>query len=227
MRTPELERLRRSDLIGDVATTSDTDSAQWLAALRESGPVHDDAVARLHGLLLQAAQRHARRRAMGTGLGGPELDDLAHQATSDALLSILRRLDSFRGDSRFTTWAYKFVILEVSSKIGRHFWQRAETSWDEPDWTQLPARFGASPEETLAAAEILAEVRFAVAHRLTAYQREMFVHVVVEGIPLDALVARLNVTRNTIYKAVFDARRKIRAHLTETGHLPRTETTSS
>ncbi|WP_222432210.1 RNA polymerase sigma factor [Leekyejoonella antrihumi] len=202
-----------------MATEPDIDSAQWLATLRESGPAHDDAVARLHGLLLRVGLRHAHSRAAGTGLGGPELDDLAHQAASDALLSILRRLDSFRGESRFTTWAYKFVILEVSSKIGRHFWQRAETSWDEPDWTQLPAAFGASPEETLAAAEIVGEVQFAVAHHLTEYQREIFVHVVVEGIPLDALVARLGITRGTVYKAVFDARRKIRKHLTETGHL--------
>ena len=61
-------------------------------------------------------------------IGGPELDDLAHQACADAMLAITAKLDQFRHESRFTTWAYRFVILEVSNKLGRHFWNAHDVS---------------------------------------------------------------------------------------------------
>jgi RNA polymerase sigma-70 factor (ECF subfamily) len=72
--------------------------------------------------LLRAARREAARRGPRAQITGPELEDLACQAAGDALLAITRKAGQFRGESRFTTWAYKFVVFEVSAKIGRHFW---------------------------------------------------------------------------------------------------------
>jgi RNA polymerase sigma-70 factor (ECF subfamily) len=37
----------------------------------------------------------------------------------------------------------------------------------------------------------------------------LFVAVVLNGIPLDAVVIQTGMTRNSIYKAIFDARRNI------------------
>src|ERR1700745_2414739 len=71
----------------------------------------------------------------------PEVEDLAYQATADALMAITGKLGQFRGESRFTTWAYRFVILEVSAKIGRHFWRRPGVPLDAEDWDRLPDRF--------------------------------------------------------------------------------------
>jgi RNA polymerase sigma-70 factor, ECF subfamily len=160
------------------------------------------------------------RRAASAGITGPELDDLAHQAASDAMLAIIAKLDTFRGESRFTTWAYRFVMLEVSSKLGRHFWrQHPAASLDTEDWDRLPDRFGLDPGEQAEQADLMAAVRRAVEEALTAHQRRLFVAIVVNGIPLDALVAQSGMSRNSIYKAVFDARRKIRAYLVANGYL--------
>jgi RNA polymerase sigma-70 factor (ECF subfamily) len=85
----------------------DQESRSWLADLRSSGTVQDAAVERLHALLLRAAHFEvARRRPMLPNLRGNELDDIALEAADDALMSVLGRLDDFRGESRFTTWAY-------------------------------------------------------------------------------------------------------------------------
>jgi RNA polymerase sigma-70 factor (ECF subfamily) len=130
------------------------------------------------------------------------------------MVAILAKLPTFRGESRFTTWAYRFVILEVSTKLGRHHWRNNPAVWlQDEEWERLPDRFGFGPADRAEAAELLAAIRQAVDETLTVHQRRMFVAVVVNGVPLDALVARLGVNRNAIYKAVFDARRKIRAFL--------------
>jgi RNA polymerase sigma-70 factor (ECF subfamily) len=197
----------------------DADSAKWISRLRAEPRVRDAAVGDLHALLLRAARTELARRAPRSDISGPEFDDLAHQAAADALLAILRRLDTFRGDSRFSTWAYKFAILEVSSKLGRHVWSRPTLFLDAEQWDQLPQRFGVTPDKAAEAADLRDAVRGVVNASLTAKQREVFVALVVDGIPLDALVARMQSDRNAIYKLMFDARHKIRAALVTDGYL--------
>jgi RNA polymerase sigma-70 factor (ECF subfamily) len=150
---------------------------------------------------------------------GRELDDVAHQAAGDAMLAILGKLGDFRGESRFTTWAYRFVILEVSAKLGRHYWRNPPVALDAGQWERLPDRFGIDPARQAEAAGVLAEVRRVVDDELTAHQRRVFVAIVVDGIPLDALAAELGLRRNALYKVIFDARRKIRRALVANGYL--------
>ena len=96
----------------------DEESRAWLRELRAEGAAREAAVARLHGLLLRAAKFEvARRRPAMRSLRGDELDDIAMEAADDALMSVLRRLDDFRGTSRFTTWAYKFALLEAAVRL--------------------------------------------------------------------------------------------------------------
>jgi RNA polymerase sigma-70 factor (ECF subfamily) len=118
---------------------------EWVAALGGDGPVRDEAVARLHGALVRVARSELHRRHGQLKVSGPEMDDLAHQAAADAMLAIMARLDQFRGESRFTTWAYKLVMFEVSAKIGRHFWRTPPISLSAEDWDRLPDRFGFDP----------------------------------------------------------------------------------
>ena len=116
----------------------DPDSAGWLRMLAGTGPAREAALARLHEMLVRIARGEVGRRAPRLQLTGPELDDLAYQAAADALIAITGKLGQFRGESRFTTWAYKFVIFEVSAKIGRHFWRHPDVRLDAEDWDRLP-----------------------------------------------------------------------------------------
>jgi RNA polymerase sigma-70 factor (ECF subfamily) len=214
------------DLEGGGATTAksglDPESAAWVAALSDaSARTREEACERLHAVLLRIARSELRRRGSDTRITGPELDDLAHQAAADALLAVTRKLADFRGDSRFTTWAYRFVILEVSSKLGRHFWHKPSEALATEDWDQLPDRLGLDPAHESQWRELVSAFRQAVNDVLTEHQRQVFVAVVLDGIPLDALVVRWNTNRNAIYKTVFDARRKVRAQLVTDGHLDR------
>jgi RNA polymerase sigma-70 factor (ECF subfamily) len=197
----------------------DEESAAWLRRLVAGGGEQQAAERELHATLVRIALAEVRRRSASTPVTGPELDDLAHQAAADAMLAILPKLGDFRGESRFTTWAYRFVILEVSSKIGRHYWRNPPVPLDAGQWERLPDRLGVDPEGHAEAAGILAEVRRVVEEELTNHQRRVFTAVVVDGIPLDALAAKLGLRRNAIYKVIFDARRKIRRALVAKGYL--------
>ncbi len=198
----------------------DEESAGWLRRLATDDAAERAAAEReLHGRLVRIALAEVRRRSATTPVTGPELDDVAHQAAGDAMLAILAKLADFRGESRFLTWAYRFVILEVSSKLGRHYWRNPPAMLDAEQWERLPDRFGMAPEQHATAAGLLAEVRRVVDKELTEHQRRIFVAIVVDAIPLDALSARLGMPRNAIYKVIFDARRKIRSELVAKGYI--------
>ena len=152
-------------------------------------------------------------------IDGPELDDLAAQAAADAVVAVVAKVDQFRGDSRFTTWACKFAIFEVSTKVARHFWQRPTVAMDAEDWDRLPDRFGLDPARAVEWRDVVAALRRAVDEELTDHQRRVFVAIVLNGVGLDALVAELDSSRNAIYKTLFDARRKLRATLVTHGYL--------
>jgi RNA polymerase sigma-70 factor, ECF subfamily len=197
----------------------DAESADWVRRLSAGAGLRREAEAELHGRLVRIALAEVSRRSGSTPVGGPELTDLAHQAAGDAMLAILAKLGAFRGESRFMTWAYRFVILEVSSKLGRHYWRNPPVALDQGQWERLPDRLGIDPQQHAESAAILAEVRRIVEDELTAHQRRIFIAIVVDQIPLDALAVRLGVRRNAIYKVVFDARRKIRRALAANGYL--------
>jgi RNA polymerase sigma-70 factor, ECF subfamily len=210
---------RMVDETSVTATGLDPESAWWLRVLAETGPRREAALARLHELLVRVARAEARRRGPRVRITGPELDDLAYQAAADAVMAITGKLGQFRGESRFTTWACKFAIFEVSAKIGRHFWRHPRVPLDAEDWDRLPDRFGFEPARESEWRDLLAALRRAVDDELTPRQREVFVAIVLNGVPLDTLVIELGSNRNAIYKMVFDARRKLRAALVAGGYL--------
>jgi RNA polymerase sigma-70 factor, ECF subfamily len=201
------------------AADLDEESAAWVRRLSTAGRDRETAERELHARLVRIALAEVRRRALATAVAGPELDDVAHQAAGDAMLAILAKLADFRGDSRFITWAYRFVILEVSAKLGRHYWRNPRAVLDAGQWERLPDRFGIDPARHAESADLLAEVRRVVEEELTAHQRQVFTAIVVDGIPLDALAVRLGLRRNALYKVIFDARRKIRQALVANGYL--------
>jgi RNA polymerase sigma-70 factor, ECF subfamily len=195
----------------------DRESREWLLALRAEGRERDEAVARLHELLLRAARFEcARRRPALPHLRGNDLDDIANQAADDALVSVLARLDSFRGASRFSTWAYKFALLEAAVKLRRRAWQGREVPLEPETWS-LFSSAGIEPGESVEQSELLETLQAAIAEVLTPHQRRVLVALAVNGVPIDVLAERLNTTRGALYKTLHDARRKLRAHLEDVG----------
>jgi RNA polymerase sigma-70 factor (ECF subfamily) len=196
----------------------DVESARWVARLEGSGRERESAVRDLHDLLHRAARKEVRRRAATSPVGGRELDDVATQAADDATYAVLAKVSQFRGESRFTTWAYRFVVLEVSHTMGRHFWREPRAELADGDWERLPDNLGAPPHHVAEVRELAGAVRRAV-EQLTDHQRRVFEAAVLQGMPLDALAVRHDTNRNALYKTLFDARRKIRAHLVANGYL--------
>ena len=197
----------------------DPESAEWCRVLGGTGPRREEALVQLHGMLVRIVRSEVRQRAPRLRITGPELDDLAYQAAADTLVAISGKLGQFRGESRFTTWAYKFVIFEVSAKIGRHFWRHPGVPLGAEDWDRLPDRFGFDPAQQAEWRDLLAALHRAVDEDLTARQRAVFVAIVLNSVPLDTLVIELGTNRNAIYKTLFDARRKLRAALAANGYV--------
>jgi RNA polymerase sigma-70 factor, ECF subfamily len=195
----------------------DSESREWLRELRGTGVEHDDAVARLHALLVRAARFEVARRRPGLPhVRGDELDDLALEAADDALVSVLRRLDDFRGASRFTTWVYKFALYEAAVKLRKRAWQGREIPLEPEAWTVFSSA-APEPGERAEQAELLATLQTAIAEALTPHQRRVLVALALNGVPIDVLAERLGTTRGALYKTLHDARRKLRRHLEECG----------
>ncbi|HET6695170.1 MAG TPA: sigma-70 family RNA polymerase sigma factor [Gaiellaceae bacterium] len=195
----------------------DAETQEWLDALTGTGARRDEAVSRLHGLLLRAARFEVnRRKRVLPHLRGAELDDIAVQSADDALVSILARLSDFRGESRFTTWAYKFAIFEAAVALRRRAWQGREIPIEPERWPLVPSG-GPSPEAGTEQRELLAAISDGVREALTPHQRRVLVSVVLDDVPIDVLAERLGTTRGALYKTLHDARARLRADLEERG----------
>ncbi len=195
----------------------DAESRAWVAALDEEAPDRDAAVERLHALLLRAAHFElARRRSALAQVRGEEIHDLAMQAADDALMAILRKLDQYRGESRFTTWAYKFALLEASVKVRRRAWRDREVPFEPGVWA-LIADQALAPEAAVEGSELIGALQVAISERLTAHQRDVLVALAINGVPIDVLAERLGSTRGALYKTLHDARRKLRKDLAARG----------
>lgn len=189
----------------------------WVEALSTPGPRQDHAMVQLHGLMLRASRHQVwRMRSSLAGVGDDRLDEIANQAADEAMMAVLSKLSSFEGRSRFTTWAYKFAILQSATEVRRFAWQHREVELD--DNAQPPAH-GLSPAGYAEAADLASAVRTAIDIALTPHQRRVTLALLVDDIPIDVLADRLGTSRNALYKTVHDARSRLRTHLIASGHL--------
>ena len=210
-----MERTERA--AAALAPTLDDESRTWLRELRAGGATEDAAVGRLHALLLRAARFEvARRRPSLPHVRGDELEDIATEAADDALMSVIRRLDDFRGASRFTTWVYKFALLEAAVKLRKRAWQGREVPLEPETWG-LFSSAGLEPDAEVEQTELLTRLQAAIEDVLTPHQRRVLVAIALNGVPIDVLAERLETTRGALYKTLHDARRKLRVHLDEHG----------
>jgi RNA polymerase sigma-70 factor (ECF subfamily) len=201
----------------DWPRSPDVESLGWLRAL--SGIEREDAAERLHALLLRAARFEVARRLGHVHPSGDasQHSDLAVQAANDALVAILRKLHTYRGDSRFTTWAYKFALVEAAVAVRKHQWRGREIALDADGWERLVDDWRVSPDGHAESFELIGAVREAIAEVLTDHQRAVLVALALNDVPIDVLAERRATTRGALYKTLHDARRKLRTRLAEDG----------
>jgi RNA polymerase sigma-70 factor, ECF subfamily len=195
----------------------DSASRRWLDRLAGDGTERDDAIAELHELLLRAARFEVNRRsARHPHLRGGEEGDIAQQSADDALMAVLRKLDDFRGESRFTTWAYKFALYEAAANIRRRAWQGRELPIEADAWQRVgDARSG--PARDAETKDLVAAIRQEIESSLSPRQREVLVALALNEVPIDVLAERLNTTRGALYKSLHDARKSLRSALAKRG----------
>jgi RNA polymerase sigma-70 factor, ECF subfamily len=189
----------------------------WVELLSTPGPGHDDALSRLHGLLLKAAG-HQVSLMVGRmpAIGQARREDIVNQSADEAMVAVLGKLSSFQGRSQFTTWAYKFGILHAAVEVRRNLWRNREVPLESlPE----PAVVGTSPEQLAEAADLSHAVGTAINQALTTHQRRVVLALLVDEVPIDVLADRLGTTRNALYKTLHDARGRLRTHLTVAGYL--------
>jgi RNA polymerase sigma-70 factor (ECF subfamily) len=191
----------------------DPESRAWIARLSAGGGERDTALAELHALLVGAARYALSRR--GSELGREGLADIAVEAADDALVAILARLDDFRGESRFTTWAWKFAFYEACVAIRKRRWLGREVPVEEEGWDALAREAG--PDRQVEQLEVLAALRTAVEEELTDHQRRVFVALALNEVPVDVLAERLGTTRGALYKTLHTARGRLREALAARG----------
>lgn len=190
----------------------------WIAALTSTGPVREDALRRLHALLVRGARfQVSRMSAMRAMVGHAQVEGVITLAADEALVAVLGKLGTFEGRSRFTTWAYKFAVLQAAVELRRQAWSRREVPLDAapPLVESRP-----SPEQYAEGADFAAAVRDAIERQLTPHQRRIALALIVDEVPIDVLAERLGTNRNALYKSLHDARGRLRAALADQGYLP-------
>ncbi len=191
---------------------------EWLADLQPDSPNRDQAIRDLREYLLRAVLVYlTRHRSDVAALDYEEIQQLAEDWAQQGVLQVLNKLPSFRGDSKFTTWAYRVAINLVAGDLRRKRWATLSleslTESEQPDSRLSEDSSQPSPEDELTRGEVWAAIQTVISENLTDRQRTVLTQVVLEGVPVETVAERMNTNRNNIYKIVHDARRKLRREL--------------
>jgi RNA polymerase sigma-70 factor (ECF subfamily) len=198
------------------AVSPSSSGYDWAGRLSRPGLIRDEAIGHLHALMLRAARSQVSRLTESSQLGSTQRDEIVHAAADEATVSVLTRLATFEGRSRFTTWAYKFGILHAGVEVRRAAWRPREIDlYSVPE----PVSDVISPEDFAEANSLGAALLRGIAQSLTAHQRRVAVALLIDDVPIDVLAERLGSNRNAIYKTLHDARKRLREDLIAQGFL--------
>ena len=198
---------------------------EWLHDLSASGLTQEAAITDLRDHLLRAAMYFfSRNRDDLVGLSRDEILQRAEDCAQDALIAVMNHLPDFRGDSQFTTWAYKFAINTALVAARRERWK--EVSLDDLsqvgestylDWALRDQSATSAPDRTAMQNEVRELIREVIEHKLTENQRQVLILMVFQNVPLDEVARYMGSNRNAIYKMLHDARRKLKSSLSARG----------
>lgn len=206
---------------GAPATRSgESEPEDWVRALTTPGPAQTIAMRQLHQLLLRAAAHQVWRMRSALPDASPgTVDVIVNQAADEAMTTLLGKVHTFEGRSRFTTWAFKFAILQAATDVRRLQWQHREVELRDLDLGDRPGATHDSPELHAEGNDLASAVGEAMRTCLTPHQRRIAIALLVDGIAIDVLAERLGTSRGALYKTVHDARSRLRAELTRRGYL--------
>ena len=202
-----------------IVPSRSRDNHEWLAALASSGETQEAALADLRAVLVSGLQHGL---AAWIDPHSPQLETLVEEASQEALVRILGRLDTFEGRSRFTTWAYKVAIRIALTQLRRKQWK--ELSLEQ----MLEPRTGeggepsvidpqAGPEAIVEQQDLLARISRILEEELTQRQLAVMTAVALRGVPMEALAQKMGIERNALYKMMHDARLKLKRRLAREG----------
>lgn len=201
------------------------DNSDWIAALSDRGDLQAEAIQELRNLLLRAALYTLVNHLDDLrDLDERERLALAEDCAQEALMAVLGKLDTFRGESKFTTWAYKFGIHAALSRARRERWKRISLDalaedGQSLDWLQFQEGLqGADSETAVQQAEVSVLIQDTIRTGLSNKQRQVLKWIVFDGVPMDVVVERLESNRNAVYKLLHDARLKVKQGLIEQGY---------
>lgn len=192
---------------------------EWLVALQ--GPERDRAIRDLRAMITRGLKVTFAGRVRG-------LEETTEDFAQDALMSVLNNLDSFRGESHFTTWAQRIAVRVAYTELRRKRWrdvslqevvERHAGSSREP--SALTDRRSSSPERETERKMMAETLQSFIHEELTQRQREAMVAVMFEGMPLEETARRMETNRNALYKLLYDARKKLKKRIEAEGLTPR------
>lgn len=199
------------------------DNQTWLADLRENSKHRESALNDMREILMRILPKALSR---WLSPNDPHFEALLEDIVQETLIRVLDRLNTFEGRSKFTTWVYTIAIRIGLSELRLNKWKEvsldALEDSDEPD--QMPFnKFTAprtSPESSLAQKKALELVMRVIEQELTPHQRAVMEAVIFQRVPMEVIAERMNTNRNALYKAMHDARLKLKRQLEKQGHSP-------
>jgi RNA polymerase sigma-70 factor (ECF subfamily) len=198
---------------------------EWLNDLNASGEAQEAAIVDLRDLLLRATLYFFSRNLSDfRGMNRDEILQRAEDGAQEALIAVMNHLSDFRGDSKFTTWAYKFAINIALMTSRRERWK--DVSLDQfsqaeegapPTWMMRDDSMSSAPDQSALQSEVGDILREVIEQDLTDKQRQILIMMVFHEVPMDEVVRRFGTNRNAIYKMLHDARRKLKSNLQARG----------
>ncbi|NIM92360.1 MAG: sigma-70 family RNA polymerase sigma factor [Anaerolineales bacterium] len=200
---------------------------EWIEILKSPGHKQSDVIRELQAYLYKAVYLYVvYRRSDLTHLSIIELEQLADDCSQEAIIRILNKLDTFKGRSRFTTWASKIAMNTTSGILRRRYWKDLSFQTEDENGEEtsiikfLENVKSETPEQSYEKIEIYQILRNVIQKELTTRQRDVLTDLLIQGIPMDVVAERLGTNRNNVYKIMHDARKKLKKGLIEVGLPP-------
>jgi RNA polymerase sigma-70 factor, ECF subfamily len=195
---------------------------EWLRALRADGIEQEEALKDLRERLLFGMRAYlADERGYTTTLALEDSREIVEDCAQEALLIIRQKINAFRGESRFTTWATTIAIRLLLGELRRRKWKQVSIEYSSigynfPD-RPVEAPPSGNPEIALQQGEVWSLIKRIVEKDLTSRQRFVVIASAFQGMPLDLIADRLGTNRDNVYKILHDARKKLKRCLIKRG----------